>query len=73
MAGDAIQEELRLAIDAAREQLAADIRSPRPENPGEATADRLAREVAESLSSEAKEQAAYLAIRRWLLEGRAIG
>jgi hypothetical protein len=65
MVEDAILEELRLAIDSARERFAAD--------PREATADRLARGVAESLSSEAKEQAAYFAIRRWLLEGRAIG
>lgn len=65
MADDPIRTELRLAIDAAREQLAAE--------PGEGTADRLARGVAESLSSGAKEQAAYFAIRRWLLEGRAIG
>lgn len=65
MAGDPIQSELRLAIEAAREQFAAD--------PGEGTGDRLAREIAESLSSEAKEQAAYFAVRRWLLEGRAIG
>ena len=65
MVEDAIQEELRLAIDSAREQFAAD--------PREATADRPARWVAESLSSEAKEQAAHFAIRRWLLEGRAIG
>jgi hypothetical protein len=65
MISDAIQDELRLAIDAAREQLAAE--------PGDGTADRLARGIAESLSSEAKEQAAFFAIRRWLLEGRAIG
>ena len=65
MAGDPIQSEVRVAIDAAREELAAD--------PGEEAADRLAREVAESLSSGAKEQAAYLAVRRWHLEGRAIG
>jgi hypothetical protein len=62
---DAVQEELRLVIESARQQFAAD--------PGEATADRLARGIAESLSSEAKEQAAYFAVRRWLLEGRAIG
>jgi hypothetical protein len=65
MADDPIRTELRLALDAAREELAAD--------PGEATADRLARGVVESLSTGAKEQAAYLAVRRWLLEGRAIG
>lgn len=65
MADDVIQEELRLAIDSAREQFAAD--------PREGTADRLARGIAESLSSESKEQAAYFAVRRWLLEGRAIG
>ena len=65
MADDAIQEELRLAIGAAREQLAADR--------GVESADRLARGIAESLSPEAKERAAYLAVRRWLLEGRAIG
>ena len=65
MADDAILEELRLVIDSAREQFAAD--------PGEETADRLARGVAQSLSSEAREQATYFAVRRWLLEGRAIG
>lgn len=65
MAEDAIQEELRLVIDSARQQLAAE--------PGDGNADRLARGIAESLSSEAREQAAFFAIRRWLLEGRAIG
>jgi len=65
MISDAIRDELRLAIDAARKELAAE--------PGDGTADRLARGIAESLSSEAKEQAAFFAIRRWLLEGRAIG
>jgi hypothetical protein len=65
MSDDEILNELKAKMEGARFQLAVE--------PGEASATRIARGIAENLSPEAKEKAAYFAIRRWLLEARPVG